>query len=164
LFHPSENGRLRHRLPAEAKEDERRIQTQALFQQLLADRFPLTVHWEMKGRPIYALRKAGKNDAKLQPTMDPNGAPQYICARLAFGNAIGSEGCHLDRIGETLTRLLSREVGRDILDQTGIEGKYDLRLSWTSEAGSASIPGLADGEASTDPGPLILPQFASSPV
>ena len=50
----------------------------------------------------------------------------------------------------------SRELGRDIIDQTGIEGRYDLTLNWTSDSGPASVPGVADGEASTDLGPSIF--------
>ena len=56
-------------------EDQRRIQTKALFQQLLADRFKLAVHWETGELPIYALVKAGNKGDKLQPTKDLRGAP-----------------------------------------------------------------------------------------
>ena len=34
---------------------QRRLETQALFQQLLADRFKLAVHWETRELPVYAL-------------------------------------------------------------------------------------------------------------
>jgi uncharacterized protein (TIGR03435 family) len=35
--------------------DQRRIQTQGMFQQLLADRFKLAVHWETRDLPVYAM-------------------------------------------------------------------------------------------------------------
>jgi uncharacterized protein (TIGR03435 family) len=46
--------------------DQRRLETQAMFQQLLADRFKLAVHWETRELSVYALIVARKGP-KLLP-------------------------------------------------------------------------------------------------
>jgi uncharacterized protein (TIGR03435 family) len=137
-------------------QDQRRIQTKALFQQLLADRFKLAVHWETRELPIYALLKAGNKGDKLQPTKDLTVGPSTSSHGSRSGSQLDAKDVTLPELAEALTRLLSRELGRDIIDQTGIEGRYDLTLKWTSDSGPASVPGVADGEASTDLGPSIF--------
>ena len=57
-----------HALPRE----ERRKQTRAMFQQLLADRFKLAVHWETRQMPIYAMVVAKKGPG-FQATKEPDG-------------------------------------------------------------------------------------------
>jgi uncharacterized protein (TIGR03435 family) len=136
-------------------EDQRRILTKALFQQLLADRFKLAVHWETRELPIYALKAGNKGD-KLQPTKDLTAGPSTSSHGSRSGSQLDAKDVTLPELAQALTRLLSRELGRDIIDQTGIEGRYDLTLNWTSDSGPASVPGVADGEASTDLGPSIF--------
>jgi len=41
-----------------------------------------------------------------------------------------------------LTRFLSGQVGRTIIDQTGLSGKYDLTLTYAPEMGDLSGPSL----------------------
>ena len=53
--------------------DQRRLQTQAIFQQFLADRFKLTVHWETRELPVYALVVA-KNGSKLHQSQESDGS------------------------------------------------------------------------------------------
>jgi uncharacterized protein (TIGR03435 family) len=137
-------------------EDQRRIQTQALFQQLLADRFKLAVHWETRELPIYALLRIENKSTKLQPANEPTAGRSTSSHGSRSGSQLDAKGVTLPDLAETLTRLLSRELGRDIIDRTGIEGKYDLTLRWTSDNSPASVPGVTDGEDSTDPGPSIF--------
>jgi uncharacterized protein (TIGR03435 family) len=128
-------------------EDQRRVQTRAVFQQLLADRFKLAVHWETRELPIYALKVANKGN-KLQPTKDLTLGPSTSSHGSRSGSQLEAKHVTMPELAEALTRLLSKELGRDIIDQTGIEGKYDLTLSWTSDSGPPSVAGVADGEAS----------------
>jgi len=44
-------------------------------------------------------------------------------------------------------RALSDQLGRPVLDKTGLTGKYDLTLQWTPD--DSQLPGLKAGRAST---------------
>ena len=46
-----------------------------------------------------------------------------------------------------LAEELSPEVGRVVVDKTGIEGRYDLTLRWTPDSGAA--PGFGAPERTT---------------
>jgi bla regulator protein blaR1 len=59
----------------------------------------------------------------------------------------------------TLADRLSREVGRDVVDKTGLQGRYDFTLHWTPET-PASLPG---GPADGGPGPAAAPPDSSGP-
>ena len=106
---------------------------------LLADRFQLRAHWETKEMPVYFLTVA-KGGPKLR-TLPDNGKPGgNLTARR---NGEGKS----EVIGEKLpvallTRFLSGQVGRTIIDQTGLSGKYDLTLTYAPEMGDLSGPSL----------------------
>ena len=111
---------------------ENHLQTQAMFQQLLADRFKLTTHWETREMPVYDLVVA-KSGAKLQPMKD---------AKASSGT--DTEHGHLTANGITpaelaraLTQEVSGELGRVIVDKTGLTGRYDMELKWTPDSDSA---------------------------
>jgi uncharacterized protein (TIGR03435 family) len=108
----------------------------AMMRQLLAERFKLVVHREMREKPSFVL-VVGKNGPKLKPaaTEDLN----KIQAKYAKGIMIpGSggvlvEGPHgsVDLYGATMGTLalyLSSMAQRPVVDQTGLTGKYDIHL------------------------------------
>jgi uncharacterized protein (TIGR03435 family) len=52
---------------------------------------------------------------------------------------------------ESLARLLSEQLGRTVLDQTGLKGNYDFTLQWTPEQGEAMmLKGPEGGKPGTD--------------
>jgi uncharacterized protein (TIGR03435 family) len=56
-----------------------------------------------------------------------------------------------------LTQELSRELGRVVIDKTGISGRYDVTLKWTPDAGTAFINSGTEGTAPPpDSGPSIF--------
>ena len=114
-------------------QEERDQLEQQLMQQLLADRFKLSVHWETKDQPVYALVVA-KGGAKLTPAKDTSRNSGTSSNR---GN-LKATNVTMARLAETLTRIQNRELGRIVVDKTGIEGRYDLTLQWTPEDGSSS--------------------------
>ena len=108
------------RLKASSR-DQRRAETQAMFQQLLADRFKLAVHWEMRELLVYAL-VAAKNGPILQESKNAPGE-----AGTSSGDGqFSAKGMTLTEIAEALTQELSRELGRVVIDKTGILGRYDI--------------------------------------
>ena len=94
---------------------------------LLAERFQLTVHRETGERPVYALVQA-KGGHKLAESTDGNGITRN--RGLITGDAATLP---------ILARVLSTTIGRPVLDQTGMTGKYQFRLEWTED--SAGIKG-----------------------
>jgi uncharacterized protein (TIGR03435 family) len=129
----------------------RRLETQAMFQQLLADRFKLAVHWETRELPVYALTVA-KKGPKLQPTKESTEGSGTSSQNGRASSQFTATGVTLPELAEDLTQELSRELGRDIIDKTEIKGRYDVTLKWTPEAGAAT-----DNAASpTDAGPSLF--------
>lgn len=119
------------------KEDERRAETQRMLQALLADRFKLTVHRETKELPVYALVVA-KGGAKLHEAKAGDTYPKGIKgpdgksrAGMMFmgGGELTAQGLPL----EPLVRELSLQLGRTVIDKTGLTGNYDYSLKWTSD-------------------------------
>ncbi|MGD0221945.1 MAG: M56 and DUF3738 domain-containing protein [Terriglobia bacterium] len=119
--------------------DQRRQQHQMLVQGLLADRFKLRLRHESKESMVYALVVA-KNGPKLHeakpgdtypngikgPDGRPLGGPQMM--RMDLGEVEG-QGLAI----EALARLLSRQLGREVVDKTGLKGSYDFTLKWNPE-------------------------------
>jgi len=94
-----------------------------MVQALLADRFKLATHTETRELPIYALVIA-KGGAKLGEINDG-------------GNMINSWRDHLEVQGSNslalLAEVLADELGRPVVDRTGIAGRYHLTLKWTPD-------------------------------
>lgn len=132
--------------------DQRRAEMQAMFQQLLADRFKIAVHWEMRELPVYAL-VAAKNGPILQESKNAPGD-----AGTSSGDGqFSAKGMTLTEIAEALTQELSRELGRVVIDKTGIQGRYDIALKWTPETGTdAARSGTDSSTSKSDAGPSIF--------
>jgi uncharacterized protein (TIGR03435 family) len=115
---------------------ERAAAQRQMIQAMLADRFHLTAHHEMKDRPVYDLVIAkGGLKMKESPADAPGG--------YSTGNGkLTGKGIGID----TLTFSLSNEVERLVVDKTGLTGKYDIVLQWTSD----------DQQGSADAGPSIF--------
>jgi uncharacterized protein (TIGR03435 family) len=113
---------------------QRRIAWQHMLQTLLADRIKLTVHRETRELPVFFLVVA-KSGLKLQESKinesDPN-APKGP----AYGGTVRITG--ITTTGQRITSSdfagwLSGELGRTVLDKTGLTGKYDFTLQYTRE-------------------------------
>jgi uncharacterized protein (TIGR03435 family) len=105
--------------------DQRRIQTRAMFQQLLAERFKLAVHWETRELPVYAL-VIGRKGPKLNHAKETDGSSGTSSGDGQFkGTAVT-----LAEFADALTQELSGELGRVVIDKTGIPGRFDVALQW----------------------------------
>ncbi len=116
--------------------DERKI----MLQPLLADRFKLKVHWETKEFPIYALVIA-KNGPKFHEAKPGDTYPNGITGPNGPTGAglLWIQGGQITGQGTTLQGLvgvLSQRVGTDVLDETGLTGKYDFTMQVPRVEGS----------------------------
>jgi uncharacterized protein (TIGR03435 family) len=122
-----------------------RAQSSEMMQALLAERFKLAAHWETRQLPVYALRTAA-GKTKLKPS-DPDKDPPI---------RPGSVGCPADdphcHVGfccgsatiTALTGMLSRPLGRPVIDKTGLTGTYYFGLlRWAGDDGvGSSLPSV----------------------
>lgn len=118
-------------------------QKEKMVQALLADRFGLITHTETRELPIYNLVVA-KGGQKL-------GAVQESGTLINLGRD------HMEVEGSNsvslLAEQLSKVVGRNVVDKTGIVGRYNLKLQWTPDDSGASAP---IGSADDASGPSIF--------
>lgn len=102
-----------------------------MLQSLLADRFHLAVHRETREESIYQLvvARGGPKLKEADETQNPS-------ERVGRGTITGTAA----EISQ-LIRPLSQQLGRNIIDKTGLDGRYDFTLQWTLEPGQLSGPG-----------------------
>lgn len=115
--------------------------TLRMLRSLLEARFQLRTHVESREQPIYALVLSDKNGA-LGPQLRRR---TVDCAAIAAGTAAGepcggqivpgrvsSRGASISQLVSGLARLMPN-VGRLVVDRTGLTGTYDLDLTWTPD-------------------------------
>jgi uncharacterized protein (TIGR03435 family) len=134
-------------------------QRRTMFQSILADRFKLVAHHETRELPIYVLSVA-KRGTKLKPSA-PDDAAASTSRRTGMMVNNGKVTAN-DAQLSILVTVLSRTLGRTIVDRTGLTGKYDFTLEYSPEEGGAQQPG-AGSEAGgavpaspPDPAPSIF--------
>jgi uncharacterized protein (TIGR03435 family) len=137
-----------------------------MMQKLLEDRFKLKIHCETKEVPVYELTVA-KGGPKLQVSRETGCVPfdadkevsipqgKHLCGVLIRSVNPSVPTALYGATMSDLCRGLSRLVGREVIDKTGIGGVFDIRL----ELSTADLFPLArrvpsDGDApasATDP-------------
>jgi uncharacterized protein (TIGR03435 family) len=140
---------------ARMSSEDQRQQMALMLQSLLAERFMLKVHWQRKELPVYALVVA-KDGPKFKPfapqpeiTEDSRKSAGSSSAHVGFSMTVNSAGAELTAIGEpldALARVLANQKeteGRNVIDRTGLNGKYDYTMHWTPEQ-DAQTPKAAD--------------------
>lgn len=156
----SVNDELRKLSPDQAKAIKQRM-----IQALLADRFKLALSRTTKELPVYALVIA-KNGPKLQQSKETSPSPEEPNAPKTPGSF---KGGHMMRMGNGelnaqqvpmafLVQFLAQELGKPIIDKTGLAGSYNFTLQWTPEEGHDRMPGGMPGgrpgpENATQPEP-----------
>jgi uncharacterized protein (TIGR03435 family) len=109
-------------------------QLRGMYQKLLAERFHLVLHREMREMPAYALTvakggphlKVADRDEKLNTGNSGDGSQRT----LRFTNMPMSEFAHNMEIYED----------RPVIDQTALPGRYDFTLKWTYDISAKSEP------------------------
>jgi len=66
--------------------------------------------------------------------------------RSGYTGRFEAEGVTTKDLAQSLTRTLAGELGRVVVDKTGLTGRYDLTLKWTPDTGP---PPMLNGEPDT---------------
>jgi uncharacterized protein (TIGR03435 family) len=102
-------------------------QMKSMVQQLLVERFHVTMHHEQKILSVYALVKTTDEPKLTKSTTDSGGIPVVgysPSGELQVGNAT---------MANFATFLQRFVLDRPAVDQTGIPGHFDLVLRWTPD-------------------------------
>jgi uncharacterized protein (TIGR03435 family) len=113
-----------------------REQVRQMVQALLADRFHLAVHREIRQLPVYAL-VVGKTGPRLQAAGSSGGQTKTMLGQLIVQKMSMT----------TLANILALDLKRPVRDETALKGEFAFTLEWTrglsdSDAGPSSRPSL----------------------
>lgn len=154
---------------------------QKMLQDLIAERFKMTVHHEHKDLPSLALVVA-KGGVKMQKYEEPKNADD--APKPAPGAAFNPRGpmpagamrmmmqpgkMHLTANGIGMTQLvdmLSNQLGQPVVDETGLKDKYNVDLEFAPDMRAMGLPMLPGGTMAHDtagPGGGPGPEADSAP-
>jgi uncharacterized protein (TIGR03435 family) len=122
-----------------------------LLQSLLADRFGLRVSHQTKELPVYALVVA-KGGPKFQEAK-----PDYKGPDLPWGPG---QFTLRNSPMATLVAIMSNQMHRMVVDQTGLKGNYDLTVEWRKDQNMLGMPREPVGDTR---GPEAPPPDSSGP-
>lgn len=163
----------RYDIQARAAADPGKDGMRLLMRSLLAERFHLAMHYEERQVPMFAfvLAKPGKTGPQLRshqestpcPTEQPSAAtPALVDGFPVFCNGIyplppsttgrqrfGGRRVTIGFIADTFSA--GTQLGRPMIDRTGLTGAFDFSLEWMPERRNPGPPGAA--EEPDSPGP-----------
>ena len=133
--------------------NERTRQARERVKALLADRFRLALRTDAKDSSVYVLSVA---PGGLKVSADPNATPGGISYR---GDSIESNGAPISFLTVSLTQML----GRTVLDESGVEGRFKYKLEFRPESADVKRALAAAGEPvpDDDPRPSIFTALKS---
>jgi len=130
--------------PTPAAALESRSRNQQRLQAVMRDRFGLVLRAGTRELPIYALVQA-RDGAKL--SVHPASAPQSLSLRQQGHGHLIASGIPLRILADSL----SFEMGRPVVDETGLSGQYDFKLDWSPDLdASVGQPAEVPGNSSQD--------------
>ncbi|MBL8233303.1 MAG: TIGR03435 family protein [Bryobacterales bacterium] len=140
-------------------------QIRPMLRALLAERFALKVREESRELPVYTLVEA-KGGHKLKKSEEP---AQRANRQFRFGRGqINAKGVPVN----LLVQQIAQQLGRTVIDKTGIEGSFDVELNWTPDPGQGGVvigshgpgPGGGPGASGTGPGNALPAADSSGPT
>jgi uncharacterized protein (TIGR03435 family) len=106
-------------------------QFEGMVQKLLVERFGLKFHWETRDLSVYGVNVAKGGMKLVKSAGDPNGLPDET------GNGgNGQQTMRFTNVSmDDFAESMEFEVDKPVVNQTGLEGKYDFTLRWTYDEG-----------------------------
>jgi uncharacterized protein (TIGR03435 family) len=154
----------RYQIDAKADGNANRDRMFLMLRSLLEERFQLKTHRETRDLPVYAL-VAAKGGVRLPPPKEgscvdsaADASPEWVGGgRMAAPGEVepvkvrcGSAGVSLNTAGARiqggkvampeLVRMLSRVLGRSVIDRTQVTGLFDLQLDFLTDETTPNMP------------------------
>jgi uncharacterized protein (TIGR03435 family) len=117
-------------------------QWESMVKKLMADRFQLKFHFEKREQAVYVLTVARTGPKLTRSESDPSAS-----GGMGFGPP-GNFGATNATMADVAEALGQGVLNRPVEDQTGLTGRFNLRLTWTP-----------DGLATARENPNALPDF-----
>jgi uncharacterized protein (TIGR03435 family) len=117
-------------------------QMKMLVRQLLVERFRVVMHGENRELPVFALQRVGARPLKFSASEAATNMPAG--GGDGRGN-IGMRNGTMRDFAVYLQRFAGTSIDRPVVDETGLEGRYDLDLHFTPDTSAnpdANTPGL----------------------
>jgi uncharacterized protein (TIGR03435 family) len=122
-----------------------------MVQLLLADRFHLAAHLELRELPVYEL-VAAKDGVKFSPVND---GPRNVVDSNSRGGNVSMTITSSSHAMNDLADMLYRYTGRVVLDKTGLSGIYTISLTFTADDSRSALPNPETASA-VDAGPSVF--------
>ena len=116
-------------------------QQQEMVQKLLADRFGLKFHREKRELAVYALTDAKAGPKLTKSQGDPNG----LGDQTGNGNMGEMTYKFTNNTMDDFALCMQFYVDRPVVNQTGLTGRWDFVLKWTTNDLKAADPNAAPG-------------------
>ena len=127
--HTADTYEFQATMPVETSDADVRLMLQAF----LIDRFKLAFHWETRTLPVLAL-VAAPGGFKVKPTDPKEERPR---APGSVGCPRQDPGCRILPLGlasmTLVAEMLSSQVGRTVIDKTGLRETYYFDLTWAGD-------------------------------
>ena len=114
-------------------------QQRLMMQQMLATRFGIKAHDEMRDGSVFDLLIA-KGGIRIKEVADGGSSPGGVVA-----NRGRIQGYAMSM--PALADALSSIVERDVMDRTGLTGRYQVHLEWTPDSGAQPEEMASDNSA-----------------
>jgi uncharacterized protein (TIGR03435 family) len=102
-------------------------QWKIMWQKLLAERFKLSFHRDMKELSVYVLSVSKTGQKLTENKDDPNGLPGL------WFTGLGKLNVRNATMEDFAGLMQSAVLDRPVLDQTGIAGRWNFTLNWTPD-------------------------------
>jgi uncharacterized protein (TIGR03435 family) len=103
------------------------MQWKGMLQKLIVERFKLTFHRDKKELSVYVLSVAKTGQKLTKSEGDPNGLPGL------FFHGLGDLHVTNANMADFAGLMQEAVLDRPVLDQTGLNGRFDFTLKWTPD-------------------------------
>ncbi len=145
-------------IEARAEGNPDKDQMRLMMRSLLADRFKLSIHYETRQVPVFALvlSKAGKTGPMLQPHPEdsscstvPQASPNQVAGQFPvvcsglFPMPASAPGRQRAGARDVTMQFIANQLSavgqleRPVIDRTGLSGNFDFALEWSPERAAA---------------------------